>query len=205
MTRLVELLLVVATFAIMGSNMKAYDSVPEPTILHQSVEIQKVSENDSVLIIKDTVPVYEQKTFDEFLEKLAWRESRGNWKIVNRFGYMGKYQIGKLALKDIGMDSIKASDFRKDPNVFPEHLQEIAIRKYIKKNKLYLKDCIDCYKNTTVNGILITESSIIGAAHLVGQKNVKEWLDCDGHVKKVDGNGVTIESYLKLFSGYKLS
>jgi hypothetical protein len=188
----------------------------------QSVELDKVypSHNESIQPIDSSVTVDavvkidssidstiapdNMKSYDAFLKKLAWRESRGNWTIINRFGYMGKYQIGKLALKDIGMDSITVEAFRADSTVFPEELQDIAVRKLIKNNRRYLRDCIDCYENTIINGILITESSILGAAHLVGASQVKEWLNCDGGITKVDGNGTTIESYLKLFSGYQV-
>ncbi len=200
MIRLLELTLLLIVFTVVGNKTHFGKDIPKSVQTHHKIEVV----NDTISI-KDTTPVYEQKTFDEFLKKLAWRESRGNWKVINRFGYMGKYQIGKTALKDIGMDSITAEAFKKDSTIFPEELQDIAIRKYIKKNRKYLKECIEHYKNTKVNGILVTESSIIGAAHLVGQRSVKEWLNCGGHVRKVDGNGVTIESYLKLFSGYKIS
>lgn len=146
-----------------------------------------------------------EKNLDAFLCLLAFRESTNNWKVINRFGYMGKYQLGKLALTDVGMDSITVEKFRKDRNVFPEHLQDIAIKKYIKKNKWYLRRYIKKYNNKTIKGIKVTESGMIGAAHLVGQRSVKRWLRKNGKFKKVDGNGVNLESYLKLFSGYNLS
>ena len=44
------------------------------------------------------------KTFIGFKEALAYRESRGNYTIVNRFGYMGKYQFGKRALHFYGVN-----------------------------------------------------------------------------------------------------
>ena len=178
------------------------NSVSKPIPVKQKITIDTLTRDT---VIQDTAPVYEQKTFDEFLNKLAWRESRGNWKIVNRFGYMGKYQIGKLALRDIGMDSINASDFKAHPEIFPEELQDIAIKKYIKKNRLYLKEYITKYSNTYVHGVWITESGIIGAAHLVGQRNVKEWLDCCNDWDRMDANGVHAESYFKMFANYKIS
>tara|TARA_R110000737_G_scaffold338211_1_gene359038 strand:+ start:4465 stop:5058 length:594 start_codon:yes stop_codon:yes gene_type:complete len=197
MVKVLELALVLFASTIIASNIDS-DKTNTSTQQIEQVDTIKI---DTVII----TPTYETKSFKQFLDTLSWRESSGNWKIINRFGYMGKYQLGKMAMKDIGMDSIKVENFKCDSSVFPEQLQEIAIRKYIKKNKKYLKKCIECYKNKTVNGILITESSIIGAAHLVGQRSVKEWLKCDGLITKTDGNGTTIESYLKLFSGYKLS
>jgi|SaaInlV_125m_DNA_1040241.scaffolds.fasta_scaffold00280_45 hypothetical protein len=153
--------------------------------------------------IEDTVT--NEKNLDAFLHLLAFRESTNNWKVINRFGYMGKYQLGKLALMDIDMDSITVQKFRKDRNSFPEYLQDIAIKKYIKKNKHYLRRYIKKYNNKTIKGIKVTESGMIGAAHLVGQRSVKQWLRRNGRVNKVDGNGVSLESYLMLFSGYNLS
>tara|TARA_R110000796_G_scaffold159388_4_gene276208 strand:- start:982 stop:1578 length:597 start_codon:yes stop_codon:yes gene_type:complete len=197
MTKRFKMFLVVVACAIIGFNFNATPMSLEPV----TVPLFSIIKKDYVPV-KDNIII--KKSFVEFLDKLAFRESSGNWKVINRFGFMGKYQLGKLALKDIGMDSITAEKFREDSSHFPVELQEIAIRKYIKKNKRYLRDCIKSYKNTTVNGILITESSIIGAAHLVGQRSVKEWLNCGGLVRKVDGNGTTIESYLKLFSGYQI-
>ena len=65
---------------------------------------------------------------------------------------MGKYQLGKSALKDVDMDSITVQKFRKDRNSFPEYLQDIAIKKYIKKNKHYLRRYIKKYNNKTIKG-----------------------------------------------------
>jgi len=153
--------------------------------------------------IEDSVTT--EKSLDAFLHLLAFRESTNNWKVINRFGYMGKYQLGKLALTDVGMDSITVKKFRKNRNSFPEYLQDIAIKKYIKKNKWYLRRYLKKYNNKTIKGIKVTESGLIGAAHLVGQRSVKHWLRKNGNINKVDGNGVSLESYLILFSGYNLS
>jgi hypothetical protein len=203
MSKILEIVLVVISCTVLGFKTNSAELHPKLITESHSSKVKIVKSCNTI----NTLPKHTKDTlkpFKVFLEKLAWRESRGNWKIVNRFGYMGKYQIGKLALKDIGMDSITSQAFRKDSTVFPEYLQDIAIRKYIKKNRRYLKNCIESYKDSYVNDIYITESGIIGAAHLVGQRSVKEWLNCGGHIRKVDGNGVTIESYLKLFSGYKI-
>jgi len=196
MNRLIELMLIVysCTFA---NNIELNEKNPVNFTTPKNINV------DTLICEKSNF--HEKKSFNEFLEKLAFRESSGNWKAINRFGYMGKYQMGKLALRDIGMDSITPIKFRKDSSIFSEKLQDVAIKKYIRKNRKYLKDCIERYRNTTINGIFITESSILGAAHLVGHRSVKEWLNCGGLIKKVDGNGTTIESYLKLFSGYKIS
>ena len=43
------------------------------------------------------------KSYDQFLEDLAGRESGGNYQAINKKTlYLGKYQMGKLALIDSG-------------------------------------------------------------------------------------------------------
>ena len=42
------------------------------------------------------------KTFSAFKYAIGYKESTNNYKAVNRFGYLGRYQFGKIALQDIG-------------------------------------------------------------------------------------------------------
>ncbi|MCK9417553.1 peptidoglycan-binding protein LysM, partial [Candidatus Dojkabacteria bacterium] len=72
-----------------------------------------------------------------------------------------------------------------------------------KKNKQYLKNYSD-YVGKTINDIEITWSGLLAAAHLGGQKHVKDFLKSNGKKDFADANGVEISVYLKEFSGYKL-
>ena len=42
------------------------------------------------------------KNLQDFLNDLAARESGGNYRAFNKFGYAGKYQMGEMALVDCG-------------------------------------------------------------------------------------------------------
>ena len=42
------------------------------------------------------------KSTDEFLRDLAKRESGGRYDIINSAGYLGKYQMGEMAMVDAG-------------------------------------------------------------------------------------------------------
>ena len=42
------------------------------------------------------------KTLQQFLNDLGIRESGGNYRAFNRYGYAGKYQMGETALVDAG-------------------------------------------------------------------------------------------------------
>ena len=56
-----------------------------------------------------------------------------------------------------------------------------------------------------VNGIKITESGILAAAHLAGAGNVKKYLRSFGKFEFKDGFGTSINSYMKKFGGYDVS
>jgi outer membrane receptor for Fe3+-dicitrate len=69
-------------------------------------------------------------------------------------------------------------------------------------NKEKLQLYIDTFDGKTINGMLITESGILAAAHLGGQGSVKRFFK-NGRVFR-DGNGTKITSYMKKFSGYDI-
>jgi len=131
-----------------------------------------------------------------FLDAIGHQESRNRYHIVNRYGYMGRYQFGKSTLKTLKI-KVSRRQFLKDTL-----LQEEAMLKLLLHNKKRLQKHIDKYEGQLVHGILVTESGLLAAAHLGGQGSVKKWFR-NGRVKK-DGNGVKITSYMKRFAGYKL-
>jgi hypothetical protein len=45
------------------------------------------------------------KSFTGFKEAIAFRESQGQFKLINSLGYMGKYQFGVSALRAIGINN----------------------------------------------------------------------------------------------------
>ncbi|GAL72811.1 hypothetical protein [Jejuia pallidilutea] len=47
------------------------------------------------------------KSFVGFKEALAFSESGGNYRTINSYGYLGKYQFGKETLKLIGVRNIQ--------------------------------------------------------------------------------------------------
>lgn len=140
----------------------------------------------------------EVKTFEKFLHDLGDTESGNNYKIVNQFGYLGKYQIGMTALKQIGLSSVTKEQFLDNPE-----LQEAAMRMLLKENKRILAAYIGKYQNRVIGGIYITESSILAASHMAPQ-GVIEFLQSDGEKVFSDGNKVPITKYLEKFSGYKI-
>ncbi len=138
------------------------------------------------------------KSFVGFKEALAFKESRGNYFVVNTYGYLGKYQFGKNTLKLIGIHN--TSEFLADPK-----LQEKAFIANAERNKWILRRDIKRFVGKNIGGVLITESGILAAAHLAGPGSVKKFLRSYGAIGFADAYGTTIKSYMKRFSGYDTS
>ena len=84
-------------------------------------------------------------------------------------------------------------------------LQEKAFIANVERNKWILRRDIRNFAGKKVNGILITESGILAAAHLAGAGSVKNYLRSYGTDNFADAYGTTIEYYMKRFSGYDTS
>ena len=136
-----------------------------------------------------------------FLKRLSRRESAHKWKIINRFGYMGKYQFGNAALKDIGLGYITTKKFRKNRHIFPIYLQDEAVKRLLDRNSEILKKHMK-YVGCTIQGVRITKSGMLAAAHLAGAGNVKSFLEGDIDDFK-DGNGTKLTQYLEEFANYQ--
>ncbi len=138
------------------------------------------------------------KSYVGFKEALAFKESRGDYGVVNQFGYMGKYQFGIGTLAMIGI---------KNKNTFlssPE-LQERAFYANLSRNKWILRRDLKWFVGKRMNGIVITESGVLAAAHLAGPGAVKKYLRSGGVDGFADAFGTTIRYYMKRFSGFDTS
>ena len=157
-------------------------------------------------------------SYEQFLADLAVRESSGRYDIVNKLGYLGKYQMGESALMDAGYyqsdkkndnhysdrywtgkDGVHSkTDFLKSPQA-----QENAIREYMKVQWQYLlHDNVDRFIGQTRFGILITISGALAGAHLVGWSCVGSFvkqgkISFDRNIPKVP-----ITEYIQKFAGY---
>ncbi len=146
----------------------------------------------------DYIPGY-GKSFIGFKEAVAFKESQGKYFKVNSLGYLGKYQFGISTLATLRI-------FNLDHFLYNSKLQEKAFLANCSYNKWLLQNEIKAYSNTTINGIKITESGIIAAAHLSGAGSVKRFLRNKGKGRQiVDAYGTNIEEYLKNYSGYDIS
>ena len=161
------------------------------------------------------------KTFQQFLNDLGSRESGGNYKAFNKYGYAGKYQMGESALVDAGYyrkvsriynndwrgeftgkDGVcSIQDFLNNPKA-----QENAQIVFKRKQWGYLKAVgADKYIGLIINGYKITPSGLLAGAHLKGAGAVITYLKSGGKSISKDAFGTSIESYMKQFADYDVS
>ena len=161
------------------------------------------------------------KTFEQFLNDLGARESGGNYKAFNKYGYAGKYQMGESALVDAGYYKKPSGKYNNDwSGVFTgkdgvksiqdflnnSQAQENAQIIFKKRQWGYLKAVgADKYIGKTINGYIITASGLLAGAHLKGAGSVIKYLKSNGSLIEKDGFGTSVESYIKKFAGYDVS
>ena len=187
LTLLTFFMSILSTFAALP-NIAKYNA----TIV-SSIKAQKIK-------IDIEVPKTEIKNTNQtslFLTSIGRRESSNRYDIVNRWGYMGKYQFGRKTLNALGYKNISNKQFLSNPK-----LQEEAMVKLLKHNKHILRKEIRKYCGTQKHGVYITESGLLAAAHLAGPGNVKKWLRRGKRFR--DGLGTDLTEYLQLFGGYKI-
>ena len=170
---------------------KSYRAKMEPIIFLEPKPIMLIPVNIAI-----TSPSINLSSQQQFLDAIGQRESGNRYEIVNKFGYMGKYQFGKSTLKGLGF-KITQDEFLNSP-----YIQEKAMQKLLLHNRKKLDKWICKYEGKELHGILITESGILAAAHLAGQGNVKKFFRKGYEFK--DGFGTKMTTYMTQFSGYNL-
>ena len=190
--------MVLSVFGIISISAFANIAIIKPLVepVDNILPIKEIS------IIKPELEVTEIKlsvikNHTKFLDDIGFRESSNNYKAVNQFGYLGKYQFGRKTLNSLGFEDISNREFLEN-----ESIQEEAMYALLNHNKRILRRQIQKYHGETIHGVYITESGILAAAHLAGAGNVRKFFRKGYEFK--DGNGTKMTSYMILFSGYKL-
>lgn len=148
-------------------------------------------------VIKIEVTPIKINEQEMFLNAIGMRESSNRYDVVNKWGYMGKYQFGRKTLRNLGY-KISKKEFLNNPL-----LQEQAMLDLLSHNKKILKNYISYWDGKIINGEVITESGILAAAHLAGPGNVRKYFKKGKDFS--DGNGTKLTKYLTQFSGYELN
>lgn len=183
--------------AFISSGFKPYNSqINDVFRLDENEEVSYVFPSQNSIDYASLKIPFTGKYFIGFKEAIAHKESQGKYSKINTLGYMGKYQFGKETLKSIGIKD--SSYFMNSPK-----LQEKAFVALLSKNKYDLQDYIAYYEGKIVDGVKITESGILAAAHLGGSGSVKRFLNSNGKKKCKDDYGTSVKTYMKDFGGFE--
>jgi len=193
-----SILIAVLTFTSLGFTSKKEANVLKNIEKHnESSRLVTVLPLDEAKSKEAPIP-YTGNKYLGFKEALAFKESQGNYFVVNTLGYLGKYQFGKGTLEMLGIYNTQA--FLNNPK-----LQEKAFEANASRNKWILRKDIKRSVGKRINGVLITESGILAAAHLAGPGSVKKYLRSGGQEGFSDAYGTTVKHYMKKFAGYDVS
>ncbi len=199
MKKIIVLISITILYVISVGFSEANKSTSEEFVYLNAFESTVPSEEEALLVETETVDIpFTGKSFVGFKEALAFKESRGDYQVVNKLGYLGKFQFGRSTLERFKIYNSKT--FLETPE-----LQEDAFLALCSVNKWILRKDIRRSVGKKINGILITESGILAAAHLSGAGNVKKYLRSNGEFSFKDAFGSSIEYYMKKFSGYDTS
>jgi hypothetical protein len=160
-----------------------------------------------------------------FQDSLAMRESSLRFDIKGGANnhYLGKYQLGRDAFRDIfkvtyykDENGKYVPDFSEgdaqynwarenvELGLWSQEAQDRCFEKWVEVLKVQLSNEIKTIdKIGTIKGIKITESGLIAAAHLCGHGAVKDFINSEGRNIAADGNSVKLTEYLKEFAGYE--
>lgn len=196
MKKLILLLLFFHSIIQIESNIVTVKRVPQ----HFNVERFLPQEKPNFVINLNYTKI--NGTLEKFMYDFGKKESSNNPDTINKIGYIGRFQFGTLALLDVGYDLETISKFRENPKLFTLQEQNEAFLKLLKNNARVLKNVINQYDLKIIDGVLITKSGILAAAHLAGAQGVINYFN--KQTNKRDNNGTSIQDYLKLFSNYQI-
>jgi hypothetical protein len=187
---------ILLTVAFISSGFKPYNSQINARFgFDKNEELQYVFPSQNNIDYVNLKVPYTGRYFIGYKEAIAHKESQGKYRRINTLGYLGKYQFGVGTLKSIGIhDSL---GFLNNPK-----LQEKAFVTLLSKNKYELRHYIQYFEGKVVDGVKITESGILAAAHLGGTGSVKRFLNTNGERKMKDDYGTSVRSYIRDFGGF---
>ena len=161
---------------------------------------------EPVIVKKQNVPVVEVvyirtlRSYSDFVKAVAFRESGGNYKITNQYGMLGAFQFSQKYLPNVGI-TVSAEDFLNN-----EELQRGVFKQLLLINYRNNQALINKWNYKSIKGVkgTVTTSGILMAFHLCPQSAITFFNSSGSDLGKPDGNGVYVNQYVQLFSGYEI-
>lgn len=144
--------------------------------------------------------------FIEFREMLAHYESRGRYEVYKPKGpYFGKYQFGIARLMDLGLvgpDRKWIAPLNKEKFLASPELQDATFSAHVARHLAAIRHRYSDNFGKLFDGVVITPSGLVAAAHLVGLGSVNMMMTKGTRPK--DGNGTTAVAYMCWMADYDL-
>jgi len=157
-----------------------------------SVISHKCSDYEDIRTTIITNNSYKEE-LNKFLNAIALLESSDNYQAKrNNSQFLGRYQIGRDARKDIGMEHIPINTFLQDTL-----LQDSAMILLLQTNYRRLKPYILAYDGKRVGHHYVTTSGILAMAHSAGAGSVTKFFQTNGRYIPKDGNNIPMTHYLQ--------
>ena len=160
----------------------------------------------------DKAPSVSKGDYNDFLDALGFCESSNDYSVENTHGYLGRYQLGNLALQDAGfLDSdLNWTETANSYGVFckndflasPE-AQDAAVKACHIKICEYIRVLeLDKYIGSRYCNVIVTKSGLLAACHLVGANEMKRALESGED--SFDAYGASASDNMKAFAGYDI-
>ncbi len=158
-------------------------------------------------------------SYEDFFDALRQRESGGDYTVVNSAGFLGAYQFGEAALVDLGFVTNDGSPFDNQYNgTFTGKAGVHSVGDFLNSvtaqdqaaaewfpllwNRIRAND-LEFYDGQTLNGVLLTKTGMVAAAHLLGVGGLKNFILSGGVDAGADGFGTSIVEYINLLGNYE--
>lgn len=155
------------------------------------------------------------RNYYAFRESIGMKESTNNYKSTNKFGFLGKFQMGKARLLDLGISIDRYGKLRHPVHYFKA--KKMTKKEFLENKELqdiiffmHVQDCIKQIKNknldkhigSVINGVKITMSGLVAGMHLGGLGNLTKWFV---GIPFKDAFGTDIKNYIFEFADYDLN
>ena len=158
--------------------------------------------------------------YKDFIEALGAKESGNNYRAVNQFGFMGRWQFGKPRLYDLGLSvdgwhpqgrPIK-SVITKEQFLNSRQVQDMIMLKHVGQVKRLFVQRYGNYIGRIIKNVTVSISGAVAGVHLKGwgvnQSDVSNSKQGLRHfllygLDPVDGNGTPISLYISKFGDYE--
>ena len=132
----------------------------------------------------------------QFEEEIAFKESSNVLDTINPFGYIGLYQFGSSALKDLGVSKKRIVKMNKREQI-------ILFWRHAKKNKKYLEKKMDMSFERISKIWGISSGALIYMMHRHGSGSLEKFLKHG--IDHADGNDKKISEIPDIFLKYQFN